>query len=64
LLITNLKVLLFFLNVTFTSQNINDTFALHFLKEKIVDEFTGVMAVGTGWVAILMPVLLVWVIFY
>jgi hypothetical protein len=29
-----------------------------------VDEFTGVMAVGTGWVAILMPVLLVWVIFY
>ena len=29
-----------------------------------MDEFTGVMAVGTGWVAILMPVLLVWVIFY
>ena len=29
-----------------------------------MDEFTGVMAVGTGLVAILMPVLLVWVIFY
>ena len=29
-----------------------------------MDEFTGVMAVGTGWVAILMPVLLIWVIFY
>ena len=29
-----------------------------------MDEFTGVMAVGTGWVAILMPVLIVWVIFY
>ena len=29
-----------------------------------MDEFTGVMAVGTGWVAILMPVLLVRVIFY
>jgi len=29
-----------------------------------VDEFTGLMAVGTGWVAILMPVLIVWVIFY
>ena len=29
-----------------------------------MDEFTGLMAVGTGWVAILMPVLIVWVIFY
>ena len=29
-----------------------------------MDEFTGVMAIGTGWVAILMPVLIVWVIFY
>ena len=28
-----------------------------------MDEFTGLMAVGTGWVAILMPVLIVWVIF-
>ena len=29
-----------------------------------MDEFTGLMAVGTGWVAILFPVLIVWVIFY
>ena len=29
-----------------------------------MDEFTGLMAVGTGWVAILMPVLLIWIIFY
>ena len=29
-----------------------------------MDEFTGLMAVGTGWVAILMPVLIIWVIFY
>ena len=29
-----------------------------------MDEFTGVMAVGTGWVAILMPVLICWVILY
>ena len=29
-----------------------------------MDEFTGVMAVGTGWVAILMPVFIVWVILY
>ena len=29
-----------------------------------MDEFTGLMAVGTGWVAILMPVLIVWVIFF
>ena len=29
-----------------------------------MDEFTGVMAIGTGWVAILMPDLIVWVIFY
>jgi len=28
-----------------------------------MDEITGLVAVGTGWVAILMPVLLVWVIF-
>jgi hypothetical protein len=29
-----------------------------------VDELTGLIAVGTGYVAILMPVLLLWVIFY
>ena len=29
-----------------------------------MDEFTGLMAVGIGWVAILMPVLIVWVIFF
>ena len=29
-----------------------------------MDELTGLIAVGTGWVAILMPVLLVGVIFY
>ena len=29
-----------------------------------MDEFTGLLAVGTGWVAILMPVLIIWVIFY
>ena len=28
------------------------------------DSLTGVMGVLTGWVAILMPVLLIWVIFY
>lgn len=28
-----------------------------------MDEITGLVAVGTGWVAILMPVLLIWVIF-
>ena len=28
------------------------------------DNLTGVMGVLTGWVAILMPVLLIWVIFY
>ena len=52
------------MNVTFTYHNNDVTFTLHFLKEKIVDEFTGLMAVGTGWVAILMPVLIIWVIFY
>jgi hypothetical protein len=30
----------------------------------MIDELTGLVAVGTGWVAILMPVLLIWVIFY
>ena len=30
----------------------------------MVDDLTSMMAVGTGWVAILMPVLLIWVIFY
>ena len=30
----------------------------------MIDDLTGMMAVGTGWVAILMPVLLIWVIFY
>ena len=30
----------------------------------MIDELTHMMAVGTGWVAILMPVLLIWVIFY
>ena len=29
-----------------------------------MEEFTGLVAVGTGWVAILFPVLIVWVIFY
>ncbi len=29
-----------------------------------MDELTGLIAVGTGYVAILMPVLLLWVIFY
>ena len=28
-----------------------------------MDEVTGLIAVGTGWVAILMPVFLLWVIF-
>jgi predicted tellurium resistance membrane protein TerC len=30
----------------------------------MVDNLTHMMAVGTGWVAILMPVLLIWVCFY
>ena len=30
----------------------------------MIDELTGLVAVGAGWVAILMPVLLVWVIFH
>ena len=30
----------------------------------MIDELTHLVAVGTGWVAILMPVLLIWVIFY
>jgi hypothetical protein len=30
----------------------------------MVNNLTHMMAVGTGWVAILMPVLLIWVIFY
>ena len=29
-----------------------------------MDEVTGLVAVGTGWVAILMPVFLTWVILY
>ena len=29
-----------------------------------MDELTGLIAVGTGYVAILMPVLLLWVVFY
>ena len=29
-----------------------------------MEEVTGLVAVGTGWVAILMPVFLIWVIFY
>ena len=29
-----------------------------------MEELTGLVAVGTGWVAILMPVFLIWVIFY
>lgn len=29
-----------------------------------MDELTGLIAIGTGYVAILMPVLLLWVIFY
>jgi uncharacterized membrane protein len=28
-----------------------------------MDEITGLIAVGTGWVAILMPVFLLWVVF-
>ena len=30
----------------------------------MIDELTNMMVVGTGWVAILMPVLLIWIIFY
>ena len=30
----------------------------------MIDELTGLVAVGASWVAILMPVLLVWVIFH
>ena len=30
----------------------------------MIDELTHLVAVGTGWMAILMPVLLIWVIFY
>ena len=29
-----------------------------------MDELTGLVAVGTGYVAILMPVFILWVIFY
>ena len=29
-----------------------------------MDEVTGLVAVGTGWVAILMPVFITWVILY
>ena len=41
--------------------------SLRYIKYKkinMIDELTNMMAVGTGWVAILMPVLLIWVIFY
>ena len=30
----------------------------------MIDELTGLVAVGAGWVAISMPVLLIWVIFH
>ena len=30
----------------------------------MIDQLTGLVAAGTGWVAILMPVLLMWVIFH
>ena len=30
----------------------------------MIDQLTGLVAIGTGWVAILMPVLLIWIIFY
>ena len=30
----------------------------------MIDQLTSLVAVGTGWVAILMPVLLIWIIFY
>ena len=30
----------------------------------MIEEFTQIMGILTGWVAILMPVLLIWVIFY
>jgi hypothetical protein len=33
-------------------------------ESNMVDDLTHMMAVGTGWVAILMPVLLIWIIFY
>ena len=33
-------------------------------KEFFMDGLTGFMAVGTGWVAILMPVFITWVILY
>ena len=41
--------------------------SLRYIKYKkinMIDELTHMMAVGTGWVAILMPVLLIWIIFY
>ena len=52
------------LNVTFTSHNIDDTFALHYyFLGGFMDGLIGLVAVGTGYIAILMPVLLIWVIF-
>ncbi len=30
----------------------------------MIDQLTGLVAAGTGWVAILMPVLLMWIIFH
>ena len=37
---------------------------IYYKEVKMYDSLTGVMGVLTGWVAILMPVLLIWVIFY
>ena len=37
---------------------------IYYKDAKIYDSLTGVLGVLTGWVAILMPVLLIWVIFY
>lgn len=37
---------------------------IYYKEVKMYDSLTSVMGVLTGWVAILMPVLLIWVIFY
>ena len=37
---------------------------IYYKEAKMYDSLTSVMGVLTGWIAILMPVLLIWVIFY
>ena len=37
---------------------------IYYKEAKMYDSLTNVMGVLTGWIAILMPVLLIWVIFY